>query len=243
MMKLYKKFVAVMTILVLAVILIASTVYANISISDLHDSIEKKELSILSDDTDVLNTSSILSQLDIYTNQAISDQYKVVDEKGSLLPTKMSDLIDAASVTVKEKDENGKSIVEPIPTVSEILSIIDPRPLEEYETEFGYHPDDLNQLTYMLDFKYTSTDYRVIRGDEIKIENRTEILENGMIHIRLHGGEILRCCSKDDFVIIQVEPVTEKVYLFSMTEYDEKTGDYEADFPCIGPYMITQIIK
>lgn len=82
MMKLYKKFVAVMTILVLAVILIASTVYANISISDLHDSIEKKELSILSDDTDVLNTSSILSQLDIYTNQAISDQYKVVDEKG-----------------------------------------------------------------------------------------------------------------------------------------------------------------
>lgn len=86
----------------------------------------------------------------------------------------------------------------------------------------------------MLDFKYTSTDYRVIRGDEIKIENRTEILENGMIHVRLHGGEILRCCSKDDFVIIQVEPVT---------EYDEKTGDYAADFPCIGPYMITQIIK
>ena len=42
----------------------------------------------------------------------------------------------------------------------------------------------------MLDFKYTSTDYRVIRGDEIKIENRTEILENGMIHVRLHGGEI-----------------------------------------------------
>ena len=95
----------------------------------------------------------------------------------------------------------------------------------------------------MLDFKYTSTDYRVIRGDEIKIENRTEILENGMIHVRLHGGEILRCCSKDDFVIIQVEPVTEKVYLFPMTEYDEKTGDYADDFPCIGPYMITQIIK
>ena len=242
-MRLHKKIMTFVFISLLAVTGIAANVYANLSITDLHDTQEKKELYIFPESTDESNTASLLSQVGIYTNQAISDQYKTTDKDGNLIPTKMSDLIDAASSILTETDENGKSIVEPIPTVSEILSYINEKPSQEYEKEYGYNPDDLDQLTYMMDFKYISTDYRVIAGEKITVENKVKRLDNGMIRVSIKGDEILRSSSKEDFVIVQVDPVTNNIYLFEMTEYDVKTGDYTADFPCVGPYMITQIMR
>ena len=119
--------------------------------------------------------------------------------------------------------------------MAEILSFIDSGSLDEYEKECGYDPNDLDQLTYMMvvDFKYISTDYRVIPGEEIKINNKTEILENGKIRASVNGGEILRCGSKDDFVIVQVDPAADKVYYFTMTEYDEKKETILRIFPAL----------
>lgn len=85
----------------------------------------------------------------------------------------------------------------------------------------------------VMDFKYISTDYRVIPGEEIKINNKTEILENGKIRASVNGGEILRCGSKDDFVIVQVDPAADKVYYFTMTEYDEKKETILRIFPAL----------
>ena len=59
----------------------------------------------------------------------------------------------------------------------------------------------------------------------------------------MKGGEILRAASIEDYVIVQVDPITKKIYFIKMKEYDEKTGNYVADFPCVGPYMITQIMN
>lgn len=52
----------------------------------------------------------------------------------------------------------------------EDLSNISKKSIDEYEKEYGYHPDDLDQLTYMQDFKYITTDYRVIAGEKVTVK-------------------------------------------------------------------------
>lgn len=239
-MRLRKKAASILCICILAAAGIAVTVCAKSSISDLHDN---QEVTVEKDSTDGTNTASLLSQAGVYTNQAISDQYKKKDANGNLIPTDLSNLIDSASSVALETGENGASIVEPIPTVTELLTHISQKTSDEYDKEYGYNPDHLDQITYMMDFKYTGTDYRVVPGERVTVKNKTEILDNGMIRAFVKGDEILRSASKEDFVIIQVDPVTQKINFFKMKEYDEETGNYIADFPCVGPYMITQIMK
>lgn len=219
---------------------IAVSVFASPSISNIHDS---KEVIISPKSTDGTNTASLLSLVDVYTNEAISDQYKVKDKDGNLVSTDMSNMIDAATSIVTETDENGKSIVESIPAVTDILANISEKTPDEFEKEYGYNPENLDQLTYMMDFKYTSTDYRVIAGEDITVDNEMKTLDNGMIQASVRGGEILRSASIDNYVIIQVDTVTQKIFFFKMNEYDEETGNYAADFPCVGPYMITNLKK
>ena len=214
--------------------------FASPSISNLHD---PKAVTISSESTDGTNTASILSTVELYTNEAISDQYKQKDERGNLVPTDMSNLIDTAAATATETDKNGKSIVESIPTVTDILANISEKTVDEYEEEYGFNPENLAQLSYMMDFKYTSTDYRVIAGEGIMLENETKTLDDGMIQASVKGSEILRSASIDDYVIIQVDTITKKIFFFKMKEYHEETGNYVADFPCTGPYMITQVMK
>ena len=236
-----KKTAVALLVCVMSVLCMAGKVCAAPSISGLHEN--KKEVTISPESTDGTNTASLLSQVGIYTNEAISDQYKIKDKDGNLIPTDMSNMIDMAASTVTETDENGKSIVDEIPTVTEILSNISQNTVDEFEKEYGYNPDNLDQLTYMMDFKYISTDYRVIAGKKVTIGNKAEVLDNGMVRASINGGEILRASDKENFLIIQVDPVTKKLYFFQMKEYDEKTGYYIADFPCVGPYMITQIME
>lgn len=239
-MRLSNKIAAFACLSITMIFCMTVSVCAAPSISNLH---EKQEVTVSLESTDGTNTAEVLSQVGIYTNEAISDQYKIKDENGNLIPTHMSDMIDAAADTLTKTDENGKSIVDSIPTVTEILSNISKKSIDEYEKEYGYNPDDLDQLTYMQDFKYITTDYRVIAGEKVTVKNSTKVLDNGMIRVSIKGSEILRSASIDQYVIIQVDPVTEKIYFFKMKEYDEKNGDYTADFPCVGPYMITQIME
>lgn len=265
-MRFRRKMYVFLCICLLALAGLTMRVYASPSISDFHDrepvveepkdknetvadneqepeaAKQTNQVTIAPNSTDGTNTSGILSESGIYTNEAISDQYKETDENGNLVATDMSRMIDTAAATLSETDENGKSIVDDIPTVTEILNNINPDEDKDYEKEYGYDPDKLDQLTYILDFKYVSTDYRVIAGEKVHVGNKTEILDNGMIRVSIKGGEILRSASIDDYVIIQVDPINKKMYFIKMKEYDEKTGDYIADFPCVGPYMVTQIM-
>ena len=227
---------------------ITMRVYATPSISDFHDrkpktATQTNQVTVAPDSTDGTNTSGILSESGIYTSEAISDQYKEKDADGNLIETDMSKMIDTAANTIAETDENGKSVVDSIPSVTDILKYINPHNDVDYEKEYGYDPDQLDQLTYMLDFKYISSNFRVIAGEKVQVGNKTEVLENGMIRASVKGGEILRAASIEDYVIVQVDPITKKIYFIKMKEYDEKTGNYVADFPCVGPYMITQIMN
>lgn len=234
-----QKIYAFLCICVMCMLGMTAGVYAAQSISDLHD---RNQVTVFTESTDGTNTAGLLVESGIYTDEAISDQYKIRDENGNLIATEMSNMIDAAAATITETDENGKSVVDAIPTVTEILNNINSGSDIDYEKEYGYDPDQLDQLTYMLDFKYISTDYRVIAGEKVHVGNRTEVLENGMIRVSIKGGEVLRSASLDDYVIIQVDPLTKKIYFVKMKDYDAKTGDYVADFPCVGPYMITQVM-
>lgn len=236
-MRTRRKIAAAVCVSVMLIMCIAISAFASPSISDLHDN---NQVTVSPESTDGTNTASLLSQVEIYTNEAISDQYKVKDKDGNLVSTDLSNMIDTAAGTATETDENGKSIVESIPDVTDILANISDNTADEYEEEYGFNTENLDQITYMMDFKYTSSDYRVIAGKEITDEKKT--LDNGMIQVSVKGGEILRSASIDDFVIIQVDTVTKKIFFFKMKEYDEKTGNYVADFPCVGPYMITQVM-
>ena len=239
-MNLHKKAAAFICICTLAASCTEATVFASPSISDLSG---RQELTVASENTDGTNTASLLSRVDIYTNQAVSDQYKTKDENGNLIPTNLSNLVDLSASVIEETGENGKSIVDSIPSVTDILTSISKQSPEEYEKEYGYNPDSLDQLTYMLDFKYTSTNYRIIPGNAVTGSDETEILDNGSVSISVKRNEILRSSSPENFVIIQVDPVTEQVYFVRLREYNEKTGSFTADFPCVGPYMITQIMN
>ena len=105
---------------------ITMRVYATPSISDFHDrepktATQTNQVTVAPDSTDGTNTTGILSESGIYTSEAISDQYKEKDADGNLIETDMSKMIDTAANTIAETDENGKSVVDSIPSVTDIL--------------------------------------------------------------------------------------------------------------------------
>lgn len=221
----------------IAVLMVSAlVVYASPSISDLH---KTQKVTISETSTDGTNTAAILSEMGIYTDRAISDQYKVRDENGNLVATKVSNMIDTAEATVRESGNNGKAVAEAIPTVKEILQAVTDKPEVQLQKELGISIDELYQLTLMQDFKYEDSNYRVIAGEAV---NRTETLDDGMIEVSFKGTEITKGCNIEDFVIIQVNPKTNKIHYLKMKEYDEKTGNHVIAFPCVGPYMITTVV-
>ena len=225
----------------IAVLMVSAlVVYASPSIPDLHNT---QNVTISATSTDGTNTAAILSDMGIYTDRAISDQYKVRDENGNLVATKVSDMIDIAEATVRESGNNGKAVAEAIPTVKEILQAVTDKPEAKLKKEFGISIDELYQLTPMQDFKYEETHNRVIAGESVNLGSRTETLDDGMIEVSFTGTEITKAWNIDDFIIVQVNPKTNKIYYLKMKEYDEKTGDHVIAFPCVGPYMITTVVR
>ena len=133
--------------------------------------------------------------------------------------------------------------MESIPTVEEILQQLDPEQKTNIQEEYGYDPAVLDQLTYMMDFKYVVTRKRVLAGEVVQTKTEAVLLDNGMIEAFIEGSEVTRSADKEDYLIIQADPVSEKIYVLQMKEYDWETGDFVVDFPCVGPYMITQIME
>lgn len=212
------------------------------SISNLY---KQSGVTVSCESTDGTNTAQLLSAEEIYTNVAVSEQYMQKNADGKPEATLLSAMIDMASGTITETGENGKSIVDDIPSVREILASVSAESVDSYEKEYGYNTDKLEQLTYMQDFKYSETDYRIMQGDWFpKKDGSGSIqLDNGMIEAAIHGGEAIRSASIEDYVIVQVNPETYECYFLTMSAYDEKTGTFTVDFPCIGPYMITMIMN
>ena len=215
-------------------------VTASPSISDLHG---QHNMTVSPGSTDATNTAEVLSQIDIYTDLANSNEYKYRDEQGNLKDTNLSLGIELAAKSLKEKNENGKSVVESIPTVEEILQQLDPEQKTNIQEEYGYDPAVLDQLTYMMDFKYVVTRKRVLAGEVVQTKTEAVLLDNGMIEAFIEGSEVTRSADKEDYLVIQADPVSEKIYVLQMKEYDWETGDFVVDFPCVGPYMITQIME
>lgn len=155
----------------------------------------------------------------IYTSRAALEQY---DDKTRAL-------IEKAEQAFGETGTNGHEIAQGIPSVREIFA--DCQNGNEV-TEDWMDLSRLKQLTYMQDFKYTSTGLRVNPNHQNSKPMEFKVLDMEV----LKGGKL------EDFVIIQVNPETGSYVCLRMKEYDPETGSFVADFPSFGPYMIAQII-
>ena len=181
-----------------------------------------------------------LEKEDIYVDQADSTEYMEEKEDGTLVPTKLSQAVDEARKTESEEQENGKNLVESIPTVEDILCKIDPDIHEVCKQEYAVDLSSFNQLTYMMDMKYLSTKNRVTGGDIPAQEDTAEVREDGTVKVRIHGGEIMRKDDDRSIYLIHIHEKTEKITILKMEDYDAQTGNYTVVFPGIGPYMVVQ---
>lgn len=194
---------------------------------------------IPAESNDGTNTAEVIAREGIYVDRADSTEY-MKEEGGVLVPTKLSEAIDAAKETQTETDQNGKSIVDDIPTVEEIMSVVNADANRICKEEYDFDLSQMKQLTYMLDMKYISTNHRVTAGEEVGTGEYAVILDNGTVKARIHGGEILRQDNDATIYLIHINEQTEKISVLQMEEYDPKTGTYTVTFPGIGPFMVVQ---
>lgn len=64
-----------------------------------------------------------------------------------------------------------------------------------------------------------------------------------MIIAKIDGDEIIRSADIKDYLIIQIDATSGEIHYLAMQDYDADTGKYTIEFPCVGPYIITQIMK
>ena len=206
-------------------------VLASPSISSLHDIKETTVIDPVS--TDGTNTGEILANAGIYTNEAVSDQYRYTDDKGELVSTPLSEMIDTGAGTLTETNQNGNAIPDEISTVEEMLdTYCKAAKVEKPDTVTAdIDLSQLDQLTYWLDFKYKTTDYRVIAGENVAGKGQTTVLDNGMIVAEINGGEIIRAADIADYLIIQIDGTTGELHYLTMKDYDVTTGRYTVEFP------------
>ena len=106
--------------------------------------------------------------------------------------------------------------------------------------EYNFDLTQMQQLTYMLDMKYITSNRRVAAGEKVGMEDYAVLLDNGMVRARIYGGEILRLDDEATISLIHINEQSEKITVLQMEEYDSQTGTYMVTFPGIGPYMVVQ---
>lgn len=221
--------------MIVALSLGSMVVCAKSSINDLHDQSMEK---VLMESPDGTNTAEVLSELGTFSSKAVVSQYYEKDASGKLVESDLSRMILASESVLTETGFNGTSVVDEIPTVSELIAYIDPQLESVKEPE--YDLNKLDQLTYMQDLKYLSTGYRVITGAEKAVDGKEIRIDDGMLEVTLHGGEIIRSAQLEDYVILLVNPHTKDYTFLKMKEYDSETGIYTVVFPYNGPFMVLQ---
>ena len=227
-------------VLLLMAHICTTVAFATPSINDLHG--EKSEQTVVAP-LDDSKLAEVLEESGVYTSQAVASQYSETDEAGNTRETELSALIAASESAMRETGLNGKSIVDGIPTVRELVQVIDPE-VEKTDGKTGeYDLNKLDQLTYMMDLKYITTQYRVVTGVHANLHGQSVLLEDGSIEVTLEGGEVIRSGNIDDYVILLVNPQTNEYTFLKMKTYDSETGVYTVDFPFIGPFMVMQIME
>ena len=215
-------------------------VFASPSIAGLQG---ESESAVAEDSADGTNAAAVLSRTDVYTDRANSEEYMTADEEGELQETPLSRAIGMAASAVTGTDENGAPMVDNIPTVADIVRALKQDEADEQGEGETFDLDSLDQLTYFRDFKYAVSGKKVTAGDQLVVDGQAIVLENGQIQVSISGDEVMRSGQKEAFRIIQCDPVKKTYYVLEMKEYDETTGDFIVDFPCVGPYMVTQIMN
>lgn len=215
-------------------------VFASPSIAGLQG---ESESAVAEDSADGTNAAAVLSRTDVYTDRANSEEYMTADEAGELQETPLSKAISMAASAVTGVAENGAPVVDNVPTVADIIRALKQDEAEEQGEGEAFDLDSLDQLTYFRDFKYVVSGKKVTAGDRLVVDGQAVVLENGQIQVSISGDEVMRSGQKETFRIIQCDPVKKTYYVLEMKEYDETTGDFIVDFPCVGPYMVTQIMN
>lgn len=72
-----------------------------------------------------------------------------------------------------------------------------------------------NELSYKLE--------QLAKGEKIEVSFKLELAKE---------------LNKDDLLIMQIDPETEEVYFVEIKDFDPKTGEITADFPCLGPIIV-----
>ena len=72
-----------------------------------------------------------------------------------------------------------------------------------------------NELSYKLE--------QLAKGEKIEVSFKLELAKE---------------LNKDDLLIMQIDPETEEVYFIEIKDFDPKTGEITADFPCLGPIVV-----
>ena len=125
-----------------------------------------------------------------------------------------------ADVVKKANDENT------VVTVKEILTELDVDTTEEIKTEDGQtvNPTLFEQLTPFVDLAIQS-------GDVVKYETEGEVKAKVTI-------EAAKGMNPEDVLLMQIDPVTGKVYFIVPENIDPETGEIIATFPTLGPVAL-----
>ena len=144
------------------------------------------------------------------TSRALTEQYDSVE----------AEVIQRAEQTFAETGTNGHTLVERIPSVAEVFNGV--------KRSGDADLSALRQLTYMQDFKFTSTGFRVVADEE----------EDQAFVATIEGGETMKAAVKEDFVVLQLNPESGELLELELQTYDAETGVYTVAFPCFGAYMV-----
>lgn len=175
-----------------------------------------------------------LTRTEIYCSQAQVEQYLEKDAQGNTVETKMSQMIAASRSVTEETGSNGRAISDEIPTVRQLVELLGQPEQTEYDL------DRLEQLTYMMDLKYSLTGQRIAVGS--RVPGKAFRMRDGKIILTVDGGEVLRSGNIQDFVIFLADDRGENSCFLKMKEYDSETGVYTVELPYIGSFMVMQIM-
>lgn len=175
-----------------------------------------------------------LTRTEIYCSQAQVEQYLEKDAQGNTVETKMSQMIAASRSVTEETGSNGRAISDEIPTVRQLVEFLGQPEQTEYDL------DRLEQLTYMMDLKYSLTGQRIAVGS--RLPGKAFRMRDGKITLTVDGGEVLRSGNIQDFVIFLADDRGENSCFLKMKEYDSETGVYTVELPYIGSFMVMQIM-
>ena len=175
-----------------------------------------------------------LTRTEVYCSQAQVEQYLEKDAQGNTVETKMSQMIAASRSVTEETGSNGRAISDEIPTVRQLVELLGQPEQTEYDL------DRLEQLTYMMDLKYSLTGQRIAVGS--RVPGKAFRMRDGKITLTVDGGEVLRSGNIQDFVIFLADDRGENSCFLKMKEYDSETGVYTVELPYIGSFMVMQIM-